>query len=185
MILAVTLIAGALATYWATVSARALSGGPRSSFADVAAAMRASVTLSVGVFAIGAVWTVLADYATASPVNVRYDVLHAWLILVGPIVSLVIIPAAYGATNVFQQGRFGLGDCWRTYGFPSLVAAVYIALNVISFATDEIGGWSQVSLWKYALIPLHCLAVFASWIFYVRGMDRFVARRDHGRLSAC
>ena len=180
MILAVTLIAGALATYWA--GGRALSGR-RSSFADVAAAMTASVTLSVGVFAIGAAWTVLADYASASPINVRYDVLHAWLILVGPIVSLVVIPAAYGATNVLQRGRFGLGDRWRTYGFPSLVAAVYIALNVISFATDEIGGWSQVSPWKYALIPLHCLAVFASWIFYVRGMDRFAARRDLGRFS--
>jgi len=46
---------------------------------------------------------------------------------------------------------------------------------VISFITDEIGGWSQVSLWNYALLPMHCLAVFASWIVYLGGMDRLVA----------
>jgi hypothetical protein len=38
----------------------------------------------------------------------------------------------------------------------SAVAAIYIILNVVSFVTDEIGGSSQVSLWKYALTPLHC-----------------------------
>ena len=183
MILAVILIVGALAAYWAAATARARRGGALASFAGVVGAMTVSVMLSVGVFAIGVVWTVLADYASASPDSVGRDILHAWLILVGPIVSLVIIPAAYAGTNVLQLGRFELGDRWRTYGFPSLVAAVYLALNVISFATDEIGGWSEVSLWKYAVIPLHCLAVFGSWIFYVAGMDRLVAGRDHGRLS--
>jgi hypothetical protein len=107
--------------------------------------------------------------------NVRYDVLHAWLVLVGPIVSLVIAPAACAAGNLSQQRHFRLSDRWRTYGFPGAVAAIYIILNVVSFVTDEIGGSSQVSLWKYALIRFIAFAVFASWIVYVIGMDRWVA----------
>lgn len=114
MIVAATLIVGVLATYWATATARARSGRPCSSLADVAEAMMASVTLSVGVYAIGVVWAVLADYNSASTVNVRYNILRAWLVLAGPIVSVVIIPAAYAAANVLQQGRFRLGDRWRT-----------------------------------------------------------------------
>ncbi len=137
----------------------------------------ASVILSVGVYAIGVVWAVLADQASASSVNARYNVLHAWLVLVGPIVSLVIVPSAYAAANALRASRFQLSERWRRYGFPSVVTAIYLVLNVISFVTDEIGGWSQVSLWKYALLPLHCLAVFASWIVYVVGMDRWVAAR--------
>ncbi len=181
MILAATLIIGALSTYWAVATAGARSERPRSSLADVSAAMIVSAMLCVGVYAIGVVWAVLADYASASTGNFRYDVLHAWLVLVGPIVSLVIVPAAYAAGNLLQQRHFRLSDRWRAYGFPSAVAAIYIILNVISFVTDEIGGSPQVSLWKYALIPLHCLAVFASWIVYVIGMDRWVAAPDHRR----
>ena len=175
MILAVTVIVGALATAWAVATAGARSGSPRSSVADVSIALMVSVILSVGVYAIGVVWAVLADYASALNVNIRYNVLHAWLVLVGPIVSLVIVPGAYAAANALQQGRFRLNDRWRTYGFPSLVTAIYVILNVISFVTDEIGGWSQASLWSYALLPLHCVAVFASWIVYLVGMDRWVA----------
>ena len=176
MILAVTLIIGALATYWATATAGARGGSPRSSIVDVSTAMLVSAMLSGIVYAMGAVWAVLADSASPSNGNVRYDVLHAWLILVGPIVSLVIVPTAYAAANTLRNG-LELSDRWRTYGFPSIVASIYVALNVISFVTDEIGGWSQVSLWNYALLPMHCLAVFASWIVYLGGMDRWVAAR--------
>ena len=178
MILAATLIIGALSTYWAVATAGARSGRPRSSFADVSAAMIVSAVLGVGVYAIGVVWAILADYASASIVNVRYNVLHAWLVLVGPVVSLAIVPAAYATGNLLQQRHFRLSDRWRRYGFPSVVSAIYIILNVISFVTDEIGGSSEVSVWKYALIPLHCVAVFASWIVYVIGMDRWVAALD-------
>ena len=174
MILAVTLIVGALATYWATATAGTRGGSPRSSIADISTAMLVSAMLSGVVYAMGAVWAVLADSASPSNGNVRYDVLHAWLILVGPMVSLVIVPAAYAAANTLWN-RLRLSDRWRTYGFPSIVASIYVALNVISFVTDEIGGWSQVSLWNYALLPMHCLAVFASWIVYLGGMDRWVA----------
>ena len=175
MILAVTLIIGALATYWATATAGTRGRSPRSSIADISTAMLVSAMLSGIVYAMGAVWAVLANSASPSNGNVRYDVLHAWLVLVGPVVSLAIVPAAYAAGNLLQQRHFRLSDRWRTYGFPSAVAAIYITLNVISFVTDEIGGSPQVSLWKYALIPLHCVAVFASWIVYVIGMDRWVA----------
>jgi hypothetical protein len=81
------------------------------------------------------------------------------------------------ATNALQQNGFRLSDRWRIYGFPSIVAAIYLTLNVISFITDEIWRWSQLSLWScYALVLLHCFAVYASWIVYVAGTDRLVAR---------
>ncbi len=175
MILAVTLIVGALATYRATATAGRRGGSPRSSIADISTAMLVSAMLSGVVYAMGAVWAVLADSASPSNGNVRYDILHAWLVLVGPIVSLVIVPTAYAAANTLQRNGLRLSDRWRTYGFPSIVASIYVALNVIFFITDEIGGWPQVSLWNYALLPMHCLAVFASWIVYLGGMDRWVA----------
>jgi hypothetical protein len=102
--------------------------------------MIVSAMLCVDVYAIGVVWAVLADYASASMGNVRYDVLHAWLVLVGPIVSLVIVPAAYAAGNTLHWSRFRLSNRWRTYGFPGVVTAIYLILNVISFVIDEIGG---------------------------------------------
>ena len=157
MILAVTLIIGALATYWATATAGALSGSQRSSIADVSMAMMISVALSGIVYAIDAVWSVLADSASASTDKVHYSVLHAWLVFVGPVVSLVVLPAAYATANVLQLKGFRLSDRWRTYGFPSIVAAIYVTLNVNSYLTDKVGGWSEGSLG--VTLPFRCIAL--------------------------
>ena len=176
MILAVTFTFGALATYWAITTAGVRGGSPRSSIAEVLTAMAVSTLLSGIVYAMGGVWAVLADLASNSSGNAQFDVLRTWLVLVGPIVAFVIVPAAYAAATALQQNGFRLSDRWRTYGFPSIVAAIYLTLNVISFITEEIWRWSQVSLWTYALVPVHCVAVYASWIVYVAGTDRLVAR---------
>ena len=139
--------------------------------------MVVSVILSGVVYATGALWAILGDLASTSDGNVRYNVLHAWLVLVGPVVSLVIVPSAYATANTLQRWglrRLRLTNGWRKYGFASIVAAIYITLNVVSYLTDPIGGWSEVSLWRYAPIPLHCVAVFVSWIVYVVVMDWWI-----------
>ena len=174
MILAVTLILGALATYWAVASAGILGGRLSLSIAHVSIGMMVSVILSGVVYATGALWAVLADSASTSDGNVRYNVLHAWLVLVGPVVSLVIVPSAYAIANALQR-RGLLTNRWRKYGFASIVAAIYVTLNVVSYLTDPIGGWSDVSPWRYTPIPLHCVAVFVSWIVYIVGMDWWIS----------
>jgi hypothetical protein len=171
MILAVTFILGALATYWSAASAGVLGGRLRLSIARVSIAMMVSVILSGVVYATGAIWAVLADLASTSNGNVRYNVLHAWLVLVGPFVSLVVVPSAYATANALQRRGARLTNRWRKYGFASIVTAIYVTLNAVSYLTDPIGGWSEVSLWRYSPIPLHCVAVFVSWILYVVGMD--------------
>jgi hypothetical protein len=177
MILAVTFTFGALATYWAITTARVRGGSPPSSIVEILIAMAVSTLLSGIVYAMGGVWAVLADLASSSNGNTQFDVLRAWVALVGPIVAFVVVPAAYAAANALQQNGFRLGDRWRIYGFPSIVAAIYLTLNVISFVTDEIWRWwSQLSLWSYVLVPVHCVAVYASWIVYVAGNDRLVTR---------
>lgn len=175
MILAITFMIGAAAAYWSMTTAGARGGSSRSSIADVSMAMMVSLILSGFVYAMGALWAVLADASTSSG-NVRYDVFRAWLVLVGPIVSLVIVPAAYAASNALQQHGFPLTDRWRMFGFPSIVVATYLILNVVSIVTGGIGGWAEVSLWSYALVPVHGAAVFASYVAYAAGMDRLVAR---------
>ncbi len=175
MILAATFIVGTLATYWSVASAALPGGRFTLSIAQVLIAMMVSVLLSGVVYATGALWAVLADLASTSSGNLRYyNVLHAWLVLVGPVVSLLVIPSAYATANVLhQRGRWPT-NLWRKYGFASIVATIYLALNVISYLTDPIGGWSEVALWRYAPIPLHCVAVFVSWIVYVAGMDWWI-----------
>jgi hypothetical protein len=170
MILAVTLILGALATYWSVASTGEHGGRLSWSIVPVSIAMMVSVILSGAVYATGALWAALADSASVSNGNLRYNVLHAWLVLVGPAVSLVIIPSAYATANVLQRRGLRLTNRWRKYGFASIVAAIYVAMNVVSYLTDPIG-WSEVSLWRYTPIPVHCVAVFVSWIVYVVGMD--------------
>ena len=175
MILAVTFIVGTLATYWSVASAGLLGGRLTLSIAHVSIAMIVSVLLSGVVYATGALWAVLADLASTSSGNVRYyNVLHAWLWLVGPVVSLVVIPSAYATANVLERRGLRLTNRRRKYGFASIVATTYLALNVVSYLTDPIGGWSEVALWRYAPIPLHCVAVFVSWIVYVMGMDWWI-----------
>ena len=171
MILAVTFILGALATYWSAASAGVLGGRLRLSIARVSIAMMVSVILSGVVYATGAIWAVLADLASTSNGNVRYNVLHAWLVLVGPFVSLVVVPSAYATANALQRRGVRLTNRWRKYGFASILIAIYLTLNAVSYLTDPIGGWSEVSLWRYSPIPFHCVAVFVSWILYVVGMD--------------
>ena len=51
-------------------------------------------------------------------------------------------------------------------------------MNVMSYLTDQIGGWSEVSIWRYTPIPLHCVAVFFSWIVYVVGMDWWIFQKS-------
>ena len=175
MILAVIFILGALSTYWSVASAGLLGGRLSLSIGHVSIAMMVSVLLSGAVYAMGALWVVLADLASASSGNVRYyNVLHAWLVLVGPVVSLVILPSAYATANVLQRRVRRLTNRWRKYGFASIVSAIYLALNVVSYLTDPIGGWSEVALWRYMPIPLHCVTVFVSWIVYVAGMDWWI-----------
>ena len=181
MILAVTLILGALATYWSVASAGVLGGRLSLSIAHVSIAMMVSVILSSLVYATGALWAVLADSASTSNGNVRYNVLHAWLVLVGPVVSLVIVPSAYAIANALPRRGVRLTNRWRKYGFASIVAAIYVALNVVSYLTDPIGGWSEVNLWRYTPIPLHCVAVFVSWIVYVMGMDWWIFQNSATR----
>ena len=178
MILAITFILGALATFWSVASAGVLGGRLSLSIAHVSIAMMVSVILSGGVYATGALWAVLADSASTSNGNIRYNVLHAWLVLVGPVVSLVIVPSAYAIANALQRRGLRLTNRWRKYGFASIVAAIYVTLNVVSYLTDPIGGWSEVSLWRYTPIPLHCVAVFVSWIVYVVGMDWWIFRNS-------
>ena len=174
MILAVTFILGALATYWSVASASVLGGRSSLSIGHVSIAMTVSVLLSGVVYATGAIWAGLADTASTSNGNVHYNVVHAWLVLVGPVVSLVIVPSAYATANALQRRGLRLTKRWRKYGFAGIVAAMYIALNVVSYLTDPIGGWAEVSLWRYTPIPLHCVAVFVSWIVYVVGMDWWI-----------
>ena len=138
--------------------------------------MAASTLLSGIVYAMGAVWAALADLASDSTGNAQFDVLRTWLVLVGPIVAFVVVPAVYATATALQQNGFRFSDRWRTYGFPSIVSAIYLTLNVISFITEELWRWPQVNLWSYALVPIHCLVVYASWIIYVAGTDQLVAR---------
>ena len=140
MILAVTLILGALATYWSVASAGVHGGRLSLSIAPVSIAMMVSVILSGVVYATGALWAALADSASASNGNVGYNVLHAWLVLVGPVVSLVIIPSADATINALQRRGLQLTNRWRKYGFASIVATIYVVLNVVSYLTDPLGG---------------------------------------------
>ena len=185
MILAVTLIVGALATYWATATAGTRGGGARARRLRILRrrcwSPQCSAASCMRWARFGRSLPILRHPRTAMSGTMFFT--HGWFWW-GRSCRSLLVPAAYAAANTLQNG-LQLSDRWRTYGFPSIVASIYVALNVISFVTDEIGGWSQVSLWNYALLPMHCLAVFASWIVYLGGMDRFVARRDHGRLSAC
>jgi hypothetical protein len=176
MIQAATIIVGSIATFWATAAASQRGGSLHSSLSGVSKAMAVSLVLSGVMFLIGAAWCFLADSAPFSDANGGRQVLHAWIALVGPVVSLVIVPASYAAATSLQLSRFQLSDRWRFYGFPSLVALIYAALNVMSFVSDRNGGWSQIGLWSYSLLPMHCFAVFASWIVYVGGMDRWAAK---------
>ena len=178
MILAVTFIVGALATYWSVASARVLGGRLSLSIAQISIAIMVSAILSGVVYITGALWAVLADSASTLNGNVRYDVLHAWLVLVGPVVSLVIVPSAYATANTLQRRGLRLTNSWKKYGFASIVAAIYVTMNVMSYLTDPIGGWSEVSLWRYTPIPLHCVAVFFSWIVYVVGMDWWIFQKS-------
>lgn len=175
MIQAVTSIAGVLATYWAAVTAGERAGRPLLSLSDVSRAMLVSAILSAMVFLIGAIWSFLADSMSFPAADAEYHVLHAWLVLVGPVVALVIVPACYAA-SALHVGGFRLNDRWRIYGFPSAVTAIYAGLNVMSLMSDRVEAWLQVGIWSYALLPIHGLAVFASWFVYVDGMDRWVAR---------
>lgn len=101
MILAVTFTFGALATYWAIMTAGVRGGSPRSSIAEVLTAMAVSTLLSGIVYAMGGVWAALADLASDSSGNAQFDVLRTWLVLVGPIVAFVVVPAAYAAASRF------------------------------------------------------------------------------------
>jgi hypothetical protein len=176
MILVITLAIGAFTTYLAAIAALRRAGISDAYGCDVSRATSVSLVLSGVVFAIGAAWSVPADAISFSNGVVNFEVLHAWLALVGPVVSLVIVPTFYAAATVIDlQGRRP-SDRWRTFGFPSLVAAVYAGLTIWSFATDPVGGWSRAPLWAYAPIPLHFIAVYASWIVYLRGMDRWAAK---------
>jgi hypothetical protein len=176
MIQAVTIIVGSIAAFWATAVASQRGGSPHSSLSGVLKAMAVSLVLSGIVFLMGAAWCFLADSAPFSDADGGWQVLHAWIALVGPVVSLVIVPASYAAVTSLQLSRFQLSDRWRSYGFPSLVALIYSALNVMSFVSDRTETWSQIGLWSYSLLPMHCFAVFASWIVFVGGMDRWAAR---------
>jgi hypothetical protein len=136
--------------------------------------MAISVILSGVVYAAGALWAVLADFSSTSNGSIRFNVLHAWL--VGPVVSLVIVPSAYAIANGLRWRGQWLTERWRKHGFASIVATLYVTLNIVSYLTDPIGGWSEIALWRYAPIPLHCVAVFVTWIVYVEGMDWWIFR---------
>ena len=175
MILVATLAIGTATTYFAAVAALRRAGITNAYGCDAARAIIVSLALSGVVFAIGAAWSVPADAVSISNSVVNFEVFHAWLVLVGPVVSLVIVPTFYAVATVIDLQGGRPSDRWRTFGFPSLVAAVYAGLTIWSFATDPVGGWSRAPLWAYAPIPLHFIAVYASWIVYLRGMDRWAA----------
>jgi hypothetical protein len=176
MIQAVTIIVGLIATFWASAAASQRGGSHHFSLSGISKAMAVSLVLSGVVFLIGAAWCFLADSAPFSDAQGGWQVLHAWIVQVGPVVSLVIVPASYAGATSLQLSRLQLSDRWRFYGFPGLVALIYVALNVVSFVSDRTEGWSQVSLWSNSLLPMHCFAVFVSWIVYVGGMDRWAAK---------
>lgn len=175
MTLALTLAIGAVATYLAAIAALRRGGISKAYVHQVSKAMIVSLLLSGIVFAIGAAWSVPADAVSTSTGIIHFEILHAWLVLVGPAVSFVIVPASYWATSELSLAGTHLNDRWRNYGFPSVVAAIYAGLTLWSFVTDPIGGWSMAPPWTYMLIPLHFIAVYASWILYLRGMDRWAA----------
>ena len=176
MITAITLAIGALATYLAAIVALRRAGVSEVHGWHVSRAVIVSLVLSGVVFAIGAAWSVTADAIAFSNSVVDFAVLHAWLVLVGPVVSLVIVPACYVAATGFDLQRRRPSNRWRTFGFPSVVAAAYAGLNLWSFATDPAGGRSKVPVWSYAPIAMHFIAVYASWMAYLGGMDRWAAK---------
>ena len=173
MILAVTLIIGALATYWATATAG--SGAEARArrlriFRRRCSSPQCSAALCTRWARFGRSLPFCVTLERQCPVRCSSRMADfGWA---GGL-ACYCSRRLRGGKPVVEPPR--LSDRWRTYGFPSVVAAIYVTLNVISFVTDEIGGWSQASLWNYALLPLHCVAVFASWIVYLMGMGRWVA----------
>jgi hypothetical protein len=172
--LAVTLAFCAISVCLSILAARRRArrkgfSGPRQAYGVVLSTM-----LSGLVFIIGAAWSLLADAAQSSYAPLGHDVLRAWLVLVGPIVSLIAVPGIYAIETELQNLTNRPTDRERLLGFPTAVVVVYASLNIASLVFDKRAPSFQVEPVTYVLLATHCVAIYASWILYVIGMDKWI-----------
>jgi hypothetical protein len=169
LLLALSLIFGLLGTFFAAAIAIKCVGEVRPLPGIALDMMGVSFGLSClncGIFVLPVLAvTVLANYSSGGKEQFSLrDAISLWF-LVGPLVSLAIIPGVYSLVTFLR-----LPLHWKLYGFPGLVLASPLLL--------------PRGFFEPMFFVVFFVALSVSWIAYVRGMDRWAKRYRNLRTGA-